>query len=104
MIEVHKLKGEVMWVNPDLISFVESAHGTRDTVLTLADGRHVIVADPADVVAERARRHRAEVLALAFELDRVAHGPGSEPAPDDDDGPVDGARRLRGLPTMDGER
>lgn len=65
MILVHKLKGEELWVNPDLIAFVESSH---DTVLTLVDGRHVVVAEDPVAVARIVRHHRAEMLALAFEL------------------------------------
>jgi len=69
MICVHKLKGEDLWVNPDLIAFVEPAHTGNDTLLTLTDGRHLVIADaPADV-AERVRLHRARVLALAFRID-----------------------------------
>lgn len=65
MILVHKLKGEELWVNPDLIAFIESSH---DTVLTLVDGRHVVVAEDPMSVAGSVQHHRAETLALAFEL------------------------------------
>lgn len=65
MILVHKLKGEPLWVNPDLISFVESSH---DTVLTLNDGRHVVVAEAPEAVADALLEHRATTLALAFRL------------------------------------
>lgn len=69
MILVHKLKGEELWVNPDLIAFIESSH---DTVLTLVDGRHVVVAEDPVTVASGVRQHRAETLALAFELHATA--------------------------------
>ncbi|MEX2658115.1 MAG: flagellar FlbD family protein [Acidimicrobiales bacterium] len=68
---MHKLKGEELWVNPDLIAFIESSH---DTVLTLVDGRHVVVAEDPVAVAGSVRDHRAETLALAFEL-HAARGP-----------------------------
>lgn len=63
MICVHKLKGEEVWINPDLIAFVEGRHETR---LTFLDGHHVIVSDPPAAIAEAVRTHRAQVLALAF--------------------------------------
>jgi uncharacterized protein YlzI (FlbEa/FlbD family) len=65
MILVHKLKGEELWVNPDLIAMVE---GNHDTVLTLLDGRHVTVADRPEEIASSIRHHRALTLALAFRL------------------------------------
>lgn len=65
MILVHKLKGEPLWVNPDLISFVESNH---DTVLTLSDGRHVVVAESPEDVVSALQERRAATLALAFRL------------------------------------
>lgn len=74
MILVHKLKGEPLWVNPELIAFVESNH---DTVLTLSDGRHVVVAESPEAVAESLQHHRASVLALAFRL----HADGVTPSP-----------------------
>lgn len=73
MILVHKLKGEDLWVNPDLISFVESNH---DTVLTLSDGRHVVVSESPDEVATALQEYRAATLALAFRL----HADGVTPA------------------------
>lgn len=74
MILVHKLKGEELWVNPDLIAFIESSH---DTVLTLVDGRHVVVAEEPEAVAAGVRHHRAATLALAFELHAT---PGTNPS------------------------
>lgn len=71
MIKVNKLKGQVVWVNPDLIAFLEKGRGGPDVVLTLVDGRHLIVIDPPEEVAERIRAHRAQVLAAAFRLEAV---------------------------------
>ena len=65
MILVHKLKGEPLWVNPDLVSFVESNH---DTVLTLHDGRHLVVAETPEEVADALQQYRASTLALAFRI------------------------------------
>ena len=72
MILVHKLKGEPLWVNADLISFVESNH---DTVLTLSDGRHLVVAEPAEEIAWAIRAHHASTLAMAFRF-HADGGPG----------------------------
>lgn len=65
MILVHKLKGDPLWVNPDLIAFLESNH---DTVLTFLDGRHVVISESPDAVAAGVQHYRAGVLALAFGL------------------------------------
>lgn len=75
MILVHKLKGDELWVNPELIAMVESNH---DTVLTLLDGRHVTVTDTPEQIAADVREHRALILARAFRLH--ATGPGEQPA------------------------
>ena len=82
MICVHKLKGEDLWVNPDHIAFVESAHTGNDTLLTLTDGRHVVVATPPAEIAEQVRLHRAQVLALAFRLEAEAPPRHLRPVPD----------------------
>jgi flagellar protein FlbD len=65
MIAVHRLRGEPMFLNADLI---ESIEATPDTVLTLVDGRRIVVADDAEVVAERIIEFRASVLVSAAEM------------------------------------
>ena len=59
MILVHRLRGEPMFLNTDLIEFIES---TPDTVVTLADGRKLVVSDTPEEIVERARQYRASVL------------------------------------------
>jgi flagellar protein FlbD len=54
-----------MFINEDLI---ESIEATPDTVLTLVDGRKIVVADPPQMVIDRARVYRASVLAATDEL------------------------------------
>lgn len=50
MIEVKKLNGSTLLVNPDLIRTVESS---PDTVLTFVDGQKLMVKDkPTEVVAK----------------------------------------------------
>lgn len=65
MILVHRLRGEPLYLNPDL---VESIEETPDTVLTLVDGRRTVVSDAADDIVERMLRFRAAVLVKADEL------------------------------------
>ncbi len=70
MIVVHRLKGERMFLNADL---VESIEETPDTVITLVDGRRIVVADPADDIAGRILEFRASILVTASEM-RAGNG------------------------------
>lgn len=65
MILVHRLKGEPMFVNADLI---ESIEARPDTVLTLVDGRKTVVAETPEEVVDRIRLFRAAVLAAVEDL------------------------------------
>lgn len=65
MILVHRLRGEPLFVNADLI---ESLETTPDTVLTLVDGRRLFVEEDPDTVMERVVRFRASLLVAADEL------------------------------------
>ncbi|MFA9430920.1 flagellar FlbD family protein [Egicoccus sp. AB-alg2] len=65
MILVHRLRGEPMFVNADLI---ESIEATPDTVLTLVDGRRVIVEEQPRSVVERIVAFRASLLVAADDL------------------------------------
>ena len=73
MILVHRLRGEPMFINEDLI---ESIEATPDTVLTLVDGRKIVVADSPELIVDRSRVYRASVLAATDEL--RSHGEGGE--------------------------
>lgn len=66
MICLHRIRGEELWVNPDLIVFVESTG--HDTVVTLADGNRVLVQEPPADVSASVLRFRSTVLAAADEL------------------------------------
>lgn len=66
MICLHRIRGEELWVNPDLIVFVESTG--HDTVVTLADGNRVLVMEPPTDVSASVVRFRSTVLAAADEL------------------------------------
>ena len=64
MILVHRLRGEPMLLNADLI---ESIEATPDTVITLVDGKRLVVADSGPEIADRIRRFRGAVLAASEE-------------------------------------
>jgi uncharacterized protein YlzI (FlbEa/FlbD family) len=89
MIELHRLHGEPFWVNADLVAYVDSGH---DTVLTMADGRTLLVSERAADVAGAILRWRASVLAEAGRLRDAV-----------DDAPVGVPRRphLGVVPTPD---
>jgi flagellar protein FlbD len=57
MIRVTRFDGSQLYVNADLIEFIES---TPDTVLSLTSNRKVVVRETADAVVEQviAYRHR----------------------------------------------
>lgn len=69
MILVHRLRGEPLYVNADLI---ESVEATPDTVLTLVDGRRLIVEEPPETVIERFTTFRASLLVNADQLRQTA--------------------------------
>ena len=72
MIQVHRLRGEPLFVNAD---YVESIESTPDTVITLLDGRRLVVSDAADDVVEAIRRFRASVLVAAERLREASSAP-----------------------------
>jgi flagellar protein FlbD len=71
VILVHRLRGEPLFLNADLIECIEA---TPDTVVTLADGRKYVVGESPDEIVERARQFRASVLVAAEDLRRSSGG------------------------------
>lgn len=65
VIVVHRLDGEEMVLNADL---VESVEATPDTVITLVDGRRIVVREAPEAITERVIEFRAAVLASAENL------------------------------------
>lgn len=65
MILVHRLRGEPLFVNADLVESIET---TPDTLLTLVDGRKFMVTESPEEVVERVVGFRAAVLAAAEQL------------------------------------
>jgi flagellar protein FlbD len=71
VILVHRLRGEPLFVNADLIETVEA---TPDTTLVLVDGRRILVDEDARTVVDRVVAFRASLLVSADQL--RAAGPG----------------------------
>lgn len=69
MICLHRLRGDELWVNPDLIVFVENIG--HDTVVTLADGNRVTVNEPVEEISSKVMQFRASVLAAADNLSTI---------------------------------
>lgn len=65
MVPLHRLNGGALHLNPDLIATVEEHH---DTVITLVDGKCLVVAETAEQVVASVVRFRADVLATAERL------------------------------------
>ena len=62
MIRLTRLDGSTVDVAVELVHYVEGHH---DTVVTLGDGKRLVVSEDAEEVVRRVRRARAEVVALA---------------------------------------
>lgn len=82
MILLHRLRGEPLYLNADLIESVES---TPDTVVTLVDGRRVFVEEAPGVVVDRVTEFRASLLVAADDL-RDGARPSLAVVPDEDGG------------------
>jgi uncharacterized protein YlzI (FlbEa/FlbD family) len=67
---------EPFQLNPDMIVTVES---TPDTVLTLATGAKIVVAETPQEVAAAVHAYRADVLSEAFRRRRPERQPGVAP-------------------------
>ena len=77
MVPLTRLNGGRLHLNADLIATVEEHH---DTVVTLVDGKCLVVAESAEQVVAGVVRHRAEVLAMTERLLAVpaVHAPRTE--------------------------
>jgi len=65
MIKLHHLRGEEFYLNADLI---ESVEATPDTIITLFDGRKIVVAEATSDVIDEILFFRASVLRVADDL------------------------------------
>ncbi|HUY64858.1 MAG TPA: flagellar FlbD family protein [Acidimicrobiales bacterium] len=68
MIELSRLNGERILINPELL---ERAEETPDTVVTLANGSRYVVAESLDQLMSTVERYRARILARSLVLDLV---------------------------------
>jgi len=62
MIQLTRLNGHSLYVNPDLIKFIESA---PDTVLTLTTGEKIVVREQPSQVLERILAYRRQLATQA---------------------------------------
>jgi uncharacterized protein YlzI (FlbEa/FlbD family) len=69
MICLHRLRGDELWINPDLIVFAEN--NGHDTVVTLADGNRVTISEPVEEIASAVMQFRSSVLAAAENLSTI---------------------------------
>jgi len=67
MIRVTKLNGEEIVINNDLIEFVET---TPDTIISLVDGKKIMVQESPDQIIEKVAAFRK--MAAAFEIGNSA--------------------------------
>ena len=75
MILVHRLKGDSLYLNPDLI---ESVEVMPDTTITLVDGRRTLVRETPAEIVDRVLDFRASVLVRATAM---AAEPATVPPP-----------------------
>jgi flagellar protein FlbD len=75
MIIVSRLNGETLGVNADLIERLEAM---PDTVITLVDGKKLLVRETLDELIEKILEYRASILRRSYVL---AGHDGSHPAP-----------------------
>lgn len=71
MIEVRRVDGSSLFLNEDLIETIEA---TPETVVTLVDGRRLMLADSPNQIVELCRRFRATVLVATEEMGRARAG------------------------------
>ena len=74
MIQLTRLSGSVLALNPDLM---ERAEATPDTVVTLVNGSKYVVRESLDTLAELIRAYRADLVAAAQPRDD--HRPAAYP-------------------------
>ena len=93
MIPVTRPDGSTLLVNPDRIEVVEE---TPDTVLTLVDGRKLLIRERAADVAARFRAYQRDIRNDARFGGRRRTDPPSEIAPEQFGNPLRDAMRVRG--------
>ena len=64
MIEITKLNGTRILINPDLIEIIES---TPDTVISLTTGRKIIVKESRQEVKNLVKLYRKEIFSIPLD-------------------------------------
>ena len=64
MILLKRLTGATLALNPDLMERVEA---NPDTVITMTDGKKLLVQETIDTIVETVLQYRAEILRRAYE-------------------------------------
>jgi len=59
VIKITKLNNESVYVNPDLVEFVEAS---PDTALLMRGGKRVVVRDSVDAVLERILEYKKNIF------------------------------------------
>jgi flagellar protein FlbD len=65
VVLVHRLKGEPIFINADMIESIEAC---PDTVVVLVDGRRFVLSDRPEQIVARICQFRASVLVAADDL------------------------------------
>ena len=60
MIEMLKLSGETIWINPDHILSIE---GVPDTIVTLTNGEKITTQDSVETLTNRFTQYKKEIHA-----------------------------------------
>ena len=58
MIKVTRLDKSQLWVNAEMIEFVEA---TPDTVISLISDKKIVVKEPAEIVVDAIKQYRQQV-------------------------------------------
>ena len=69
MIVVSRLNGEAFGLNADLIERVEAM---PDTVVTLLDGKKLLIRESVEDVIDKVLDYRASILRLAYSVEPVS--------------------------------
>jgi flagellar protein FlbD len=70
MIRVTKLNGDEIVINDDLIEFIES---TPDTIISLTDGKKIMVKEDPDEIVRRVAAFRRMASRMEYRVENNDH-------------------------------
>ena len=73
MIALTRLNGKEFWLNPDLVEYMEK---TPDTVISIKDGRKLVVSESPEDVIDKIITYRQTIYR---KLPSIAAGPEESP-------------------------